>query len=76
MTTQTLSPDDTVNTTLLLIAEAGYYDAGALRAFDRLPLQQRGIVAATLLRQLPSATQSEILRRFDMIERLTLESAP
>jgi hypothetical protein len=66
-----MSPDEIVDLTLQLIAEAGFYDAQALGVFDRLQLNQRAIVAATLLRELPPMTRLEVMGRHAAIERMT-----
>jgi hypothetical protein len=63
--------DEIVDLILQLIAETGFYDAHALGVFDRLPLNQRAIIAATLLRALPPMTRLEVMGRHAAIEHMT-----
>lgn len=66
----TMNPNEVVDLALQLIAEAGFYDARVFNVFDRLPLDRRGIMAATLLQCLPPILRLEVRARHATIERM------
>jgi hypothetical protein len=63
-----MTADEIVDETLLLIAESDYYDARRLNAYARYPLTQREIVTDSLLRALPDDKRQTVLWRLRRVE--------
>jgi hypothetical protein len=63
-----VTEEDLVDETLLIIAELDFYDARSLHQWSKLPLTQRGILTELLFSKLPGDKQQTVLWRLRRVE--------